>query len=103
MTLHFNFIVQNNQFHFIPKIRLHIPSYENDFYVFSITWLFFNFMVTTHELLSMSTYWRMVVKAMIDDDPEVMQRLETLVNNYMQYTDEQFLRKAKYIANGCIN
>ena len=102
MTLHLNFIIQTNCFNFIPKIHAHAPAFEKDFYVFSISWLYFNFLVTSRELLSASTSWREVVKAMIDQDPDVMERLDSLVADYDEYTEEQFLHKAKYIANGCI-
>ena len=100
MTLHLNLIIQNNQFHFIPKSHLHFAAFEGDFFIFSISWLFFNFLVASHELLSAPTYWREIVKELIDNDEEKMERLEVLVNNYEEYTDEQFAHKARWIAKG---
>ena len=100
MTLHINLIIQNNQFHFIPKSHLHFAAFEGDFSIFSISWLFFTFLIADHELLSAPTYWREIVKELIDNDEEKMERLEVLVNNYEEYTDEQFAHKARWIAKG---
>ena len=102
MTLHLNLIIQNNQFHFIPKIHLHTPSNEDDFTVFSTSWLCFNFVLTTREILSAATYWRDIVNELVDNDRETMVKLDALVGNYMEYDDEQFARKARWIAKGCI-
>ncbi len=102
MTLHLNLILQNNRFHFIPKIHLHFSAFEGDFSIFSISWLFFTFLISSHELLSAPTYWREIVKELIDNDEDKMEKLEALVNNCEEYTDEQFVHKAKWIAKGGI-
>ncbi len=102
MMLDFNFVIQDNQFHFIPKIHMHLPAFEGDFSVFSVTWLCFNFMMTTMEILAMSTYWREIVKEAVMNDEEKMEKLEILVNTYAEYTDEEFIHKAKYILNGIL-
>ena len=102
MTLHFNLIVQNNQFRFLPKVHLHFSAFEGDFSIMSVSWLFFTFLVASHELLSASSYWREIVKELVDNDVEKMQQLEVFVNNYEEYTDEQFARKARWIAKGSI-
>ncbi len=102
MSIHFNLIIQNNKFHFIPILHFHVPAFDDDFYVFSVSWLFFNFLVTTHELLSGATSWREVVKVLVDDDEDTMERLDALVRNYDEYTEEEFAHKAKYIANGLL-
>lgn len=102
MTLHLNFILQNNQFHLIPKIHLHLSAFEGDFSIFSVSWLFFIFLGASHELLSAPTYWRDIVKELIDNDEDKMEKLDALVNNGEEYTDEQFVHKAKHIANGLL-
>ena len=102
MVLHLKLIIQDNIFHFIPKIHLHIAKDDDDFSVFSISWLCFNFVSSTQELISAATYWRQIVEEMVDNDKEKMKKFDGLVNKYMEYTDEQFSHKAKYIANGCI-
>lgn len=102
MTLHLNLILQNNRFHFIPKTHLHFSAFEGDFSIFSISWLFFTFLISSHELLSAPTYWREIVKELIDNDEDKMEQLEVLVNNYEEYTDEQFAHKARWIAKGTI-
>ena len=102
MTLHFNLILQNNRFHFLPKVHLHFSAFEGDFSIFSVSWLFFTFLFATHELLSTPSYWREIVKELIDHDEEKMQKLEVLVNNYEEYTDEQFAHKARWIAKDSI-
>lgn len=102
MTLHLNFILQNNRCHFIPKIHLHFSAFEGDFSIFSISWLFFTFLISSHELLSAPTYWREIVKELIDNDEDKMEKLEALVNNCEEYTDEQFAHKAKHIVNGLL-
>ena len=82
MTLHFNLILQNNRFHFLPTFHLHFSAFEGDFSIFSVSWLFFTFLFATHELLSAPSYWREIVKELIDNDEEKMEKLEALVNNY---------------------
>ena len=94
MVLHFNLIVQNNQFHFIPKLQLHLPSNEEEFTFFSASWLCFNFILTNWEILSAATYWRDIMNELVDYDKDTMVRLDALVSNYIEYTDKQFARKA---------
>ncbi len=102
MCLHFNLLVHNNQCHFLPIIHFHLSAFENDFSVFSISWLFFTFLFSTHELLSGPSYWREIVKELVDNDEEKMERLEALVNTCDEYTDEEFARKARWIAKETI-
>ena len=102
MILDLNLIIQDNQFHFIPKIHLHLPAFEEDFSVFSMSWLCFNFIMTTREIIAMSTYWREIVKEAVMNDEEKMEKLESLVSTYAEYTDEEFSHKAKYILNGIL-
>ncbi len=102
MLLDFNFIIQNNQFHFIPKIHIHLPSSEEDFPVFSATWLYFHFMMTTMDILSTGSYWREIVKTAVKNDDEKMEKLDALVSSFAKYTDEEFDHKAKYIINGIL-
>ena len=102
MTLHFNLIVQNNRFHFLPRVHLHFSTFVGDFSIMSVSWLFFTFLVASHELLSAPSYWREIVKELIDHNDEKMRQLEVLVNTYDEYTDEQFARKARWIAKGSI-
>ena len=100
MTLHLNLIIQNNQFHFFPKFHFHISAFDGDFSIFSVSWFFFTFLIASHELLSAPSYWREIVKELVDNDDAKMQMFEALVNNYEEYTDEQFAHKARWIANG---
>ncbi len=102
MLLNLNFIIQDNQFHFIPKIHLHLPAYEEDFFVFSATWLCFNFMMTPEDFLSDVVTWRDVVKIAVREDEEKMEKLDILVTNCDEYTHEEFSHKAKYIINGIL-
>jgi len=39
---------------------------------------------------------------LIDNDEDKMEKLEALVNNCEEYTDEQFAHKAKHIVNGLL-
>lgn len=102
MTLHFNLVVQTHQFYFLPRIRIHFPSFKDDFYVFAITWTIFHFILASQELLSMATSWREIVKVIVDNDPDTMMKLDSLVRKTSNYTEEQFAHKAKFIVNGFI-
>ena len=100
MTLHFNFVIQTNILHFLPKIHFHIKRFDGDFYVFNITWLLFSFVFASHVLFSDSVSWREVVRTMVNNDNKVMDRLDSIVGEYDKYTDEQFVHKVKYATNG---
>jgi len=100
MVLHFNLIFQTNQFHLIPRIHIHLSAFENDFSVFSISWLCFNIIVANHALFATEVYWRDVVKIIMNDDKNTMDRLDAIVNQCEEYTEEQFAHKIKYATNG---
>ena len=97
MSLQLSLIVKTDCFFLIPRIHVHIAAEQDDFSIISVTWLWFNIMFTTHELLTAADSWRSIVANLVDDNREAMHQLDALVTTNDQYTEEQFLRKARYI------
>jgi len=103
MTMQFSLIVQTNKFFILPFVRVNIAKSDDDFTVFSVTWLYFNLMFTTRELLSTPVYWRLILANLVNDNVDAMHQLDALVNNHVLYTDTQFIRKARYIVASYFN
>lgn len=97
MSLQLSLIIKTDCVFLVPRLYVHLAVEQDDFSVISVTWLWFNIMFTTHELLSSTSAWRSIVANLVDDNREAMQQLDALVTANDQYTEEQFMRKARYI------